>query len=358
MGTDEGRFVSNAGENIDYSGVPNIIIPILISIFIVLNTMIAGVHERKKEIGIYTSVGLAPIHVSFLFITEAIAFAVISVVIGYLIAQTSAAFFAHTTLWEGITVNYSSMAGVGAMLLVMTVVIISSIYPSKLAAQLAIPDVNKTWTLPKPEGNHLSVPLPFLLKEQEQMSIAGFLYGWFQGHQDYSHGIFSTGEVIFCPPTPDPPPSEGQSVRHEEDAEQLDINLHGRSPATADHGNNLSISTVSNAKTIATDVNSKRRQKLLTPRPMLQSRIWLAPFDLGMMQRIFISFESSKADDGYLRITVDIMREAGEADSWLRLNKRFLLELRKQLLIWRSLDNTAKMSYETAMMERMAQCQI
>ena len=336
MGTDEGRFVSNAGESIDYSGVPNIIIPLIISIFIVLNTMIAGVHERKKEIGIYTSVGLAPIHVSFLFITEAIAFAVISVVIGYLIAQTSAAFFAHTTLWEGITVNYSSMAGVGAMLLVMAVVIISSIYPSKLAAQLAIPDVNKTWTLPKPEGNHLSLPLPFLLKEWEQMSIAGFLYRWFQGHEDHSHGIFSTGEVNFCPPTPDSRSNEAKLVG-EEDAGQRDMSA---------------------AKALVTDIEAKVRPKRLASRPVLQSRIWLAPFDLGMMQRILISFESSKADDDYLHITVNIIREAGEADSWLRLNKRFLLELRKQLLIWRSLDETAKVSYETTMVERMARCQI
>ena len=41
-----------------YSGVPNIIIPIIISVFIVLNTMIGSVYERKREIGIYTSVGL------------------------------------------------------------------------------------------------------------------------------------------------------------------------------------------------------------------------------------------------------------------------------------------------------------
>ena len=49
--------------------------------------MIGSVYERKREIGIYTSVGLAPSHVSFLFIAEAMAFAVLSVVLGYLLAQ-------------------------------------------------------------------------------------------------------------------------------------------------------------------------------------------------------------------------------------------------------------------------------
>jgi len=83
----------------------------VISVFIVLNTMIGSVYERKQEIGIYTSVGLAPSHVSFLFIAEALAFAVISVVLGYLLAQTTARLFASTSLWTGITVNYSSIAG-------------------------------------------------------------------------------------------------------------------------------------------------------------------------------------------------------------------------------------------------------
>ena len=93
-----GTYLYNASDAISYSGVPNIMIPLLISIFIVLNTMIGSVYERKREIGIYTSVGLAPSHVSFLFIAEALAFAVISVVLGYLLSQTSAKLFADTAL--------------------------------------------------------------------------------------------------------------------------------------------------------------------------------------------------------------------------------------------------------------------
>ncbi len=143
----------NASDALSYSGVPNILIPIIISICIVLNTMIGSVYERKREIAIYTSVGLAPSHVSFLFIAEAMAFAVLSVVMGYLLAQTSASLFAGTSLWSGITVNYSSLSGVAAMILVILVVLISAIYPSRVAAEIAIPDVNRSWTLPASKGN-------------------------------------------------------------------------------------------------------------------------------------------------------------------------------------------------------------
>ena len=122
-GEKDGVWLYNISDTMNYSGVPNIIIPLLISVLIVLNTMISSVYERKAEIAVYTSVGLAPSHVGFLFVAEAMALAVISVVIGYLVAQVSAAFLSATPLWEGITVNYSSMAGVAAMMLVITVVL-------------------------------------------------------------------------------------------------------------------------------------------------------------------------------------------------------------------------------------------
>ena len=192
-----------------YSGVPNIIIPLAISVFIVLNTMIGAVYERKREIAVYTSVGLAPSHVSFLFIAEALAFAVLSVVFGYLLAQTTAWLFAGTSVWSGITVNYSSMGGVAAMLLVMAVVLLSAIYPSRVAGQIAIPDVNRSWTLPPASGNTLALVFPFLMTYREHRSVGGFLYDFFEGHFDVSHGRFSTSHIdiaFACDIAPDPRP--------------------------------------------------------------------------------------------------------------------------------------------------------
>ena len=156
-GEPRGVFLYNASDTMSYSGMPNIIIPLLISVLIVLNTMISSVYERKREIAVYTSVGLAPSHVSFLFIAEALAFAVLSVVLGYVLAQTSAGLLAETSLWKGITVNYSSTAGVAAMVLVMGVVLLSVIYPSKLASNIAIPDVNRSWTMPETRGDTMDI---------------------------------------------------------------------------------------------------------------------------------------------------------------------------------------------------------
>ncbi len=295
-GNDRGVSVVQASDSMSYSGMPNIIIPLLISILIVLNTMISSVFERKREIGIYTSVGLAPRHVSFLFIAEAMAFAIISVVLGYLLAQTLAGFLAETPLWQGITVNYSSTAGVAAMFLVMAVVLLSVIYPSRVAADIAIPDVNRSWVMPEPEKDTMGLTLPFLMRYHEHHSICGFLYEFFSNHQDVSHGIFSTGPIEIVETCQITAPG----LKHLPMAEDC---LH------------------------------------------IRAKVWLAPFDFGIMQWVDLSFCHAGEGEDFLEISVLLSRRSGEAGVWRRVNTSFVHSLRKQLLIWRSLNETEKEHY-------------
>ncbi|MFZ5571446.1 MAG: FtsX-like permease family protein [Thermodesulfobacteriota bacterium] len=289
----EGRngYLHQGGDAIRYSGSPDIFIPICISILIVLNTMIGSVHERKREIGIYTSIGLAPSHVAFLFIAEALAFAVISVVIGYIVAQISATLFGGISFWSGITVNYSSLSGVAAMLLVVMVVLVSVVYPAKTAASIAIPDVNRSWTLPESRDSVMELSLPFMIQSRELSSVCSHLQAYFKAHQDVSHGLFSTGEMTTVHPEASP-------------------EFHPRPdvPACA----------------------------------QLRQKVWLAPFDFGIMQLVTLSFRSSGSGCGMLEMTVRLERKSGETNAWWRINKVFLNRLRKQLLIWRSLEKDAR----------------
>ncbi len=294
-----GTFLYHSSDTIQYSGVPNIFIPLVISIFIVLNTMIGSVYERRREIGIYTSVGLAPSHVAFLFIAEAMAFAVLSVVLGYLVAQSTAKLFAETTMWSGITVNYSSLAGVAAMILVILVVLISVIYPARVAANIAIPDVNRSWRMPHAKQSVLEITLPFLVKQNERKSLEGFLLSYFAEHQDVSHGLFSTGEIAF----------------------DLDRDSAG-GRATESTGNEVAACF------------------------KLSSLVWLAPFDFGIMQNVEILFCPAEEGSGFLEIRVRLTRKTGEVNAWGRINKTFVNNLRKQLLIWRSMDGWTLAHYE------------
>jgi cell division protein FtsX len=299
-----GTFLYAASDTLGYSGVPNILIPLLISVFIVLNTMISSVYERKREIAIYTSVGLAPSHVSFLFIAEALAFAVLSVVLGYILAQTSASILSGTSLWAGITVNYSSLAGVAAMILVILVVLVSVIYPSRVAAEIAIPDVNRAWKLPKTDGNAMEVMLPVQLKYEEYKGVGGYVFKYLLEHQNVSHGLFSTGDISIASICPI---------------------LHGIGDR-ADECTDDSCCT-------SLCLNFK-------------ARVWLAPFDFGITQKVDVQFCPAPDDPEFLGIKVNLEREAGEANAWRRINKAFLNQMRKQLLMWRSIEKEAQDEYE------------
>ena len=291
-GTEDGVWLFNISDTMSYGGVPNIVVPLLISVLIVLNTMISSVYERKNEIGVYTSVGLAPSHVAFLFVAEAMALAVISVVLGYLLAQVSAALLSATPFWEGITVNYSSMAGVAAMVLVICVVLISVIYPSRVASRIAIPDVKRSFGLPEPVNDTISVTLPFLMKVDEYASIGGFLHAFFSSHQDISHGTFSSGPIEIV--------HACASVKE--------------------------IQSMAQDKAAAADCVHLRAQT------------WLAPFDFGVMQKVDIRFLRSRENKSFLEIELSAKRESGESGQWQRLTKLFVHELRKQLLVWRSME--------------------
>jgi hypothetical protein len=229
------------------------------------------------------------------------ALAVISVVLGYLVAQVSAAVLSSTTFWEGITVNYSSMAGVAAMILVISVVLISVIYPARVAARIAIPDVNRSFSLPEPVQDRITVMLPFFMKYDEHESIGGFLYNYFTGHQDISHGTFSTGHVDLL----------------------------------------YTCATVDEIKQIVDTHHDPCAYHCVH----LQAKVWLAPFDFGIMQQVDVQFCPAQDNATFLEVKLSILRESGEIGQWQRLNKRFVHELRKQLLIWRSMDSAAHESF-------------
>ena len=77
------------------AGIGNLFVPLLIASLIVLNTMLGAVYERSGEIGVYSSVGLAPSHIASLFMAEALVFAIVGAVLGYLVGQTTTLLLAH-----------------------------------------------------------------------------------------------------------------------------------------------------------------------------------------------------------------------------------------------------------------------
>ena len=72
------------------------------------------------------------------------------------------------------------------------------------------------------------------------------------------------------------------------------------------------------------------------------------------MQHVELRFTPAQDEPGFVEIQVVLTRESGESNTWRRINKGFLHTIRRQLLIWRSLDEPAKVHYEQLLAQARA----
>ena len=82
--TEEGVYLAELASYFEGKGLP-ITIPWLIVVLNVVVTMLNSLYERKKEVYIYSSIGMNPSHISGIFIAEAAVIGVLGGGIGYLV---------------------------------------------------------------------------------------------------------------------------------------------------------------------------------------------------------------------------------------------------------------------------------
>jgi ABC-type antimicrobial peptide transport system permease subunit len=286
-GFDNKTFVYSSIGFTSFGGISNILIPILIASLIVLNTMLGSVYERIREIGTYSAVGLAPVHIASLFFAESLVYAILGAVGGYLLGQVILKILLTTGLLKGLVLNYSSLSAVLATIIIVITVLLSTLYPARKASQMAVPDVTRKWILPEPKGDNWEFEFPFTVSEIEVLGLATFLTEYFNSYQDVSLGNFYTN---------------GAKLNYEK------------------------LSSGKNKYTIETT-------------------IWLAPFDLGVSQEFKMVFEPL-GEYNFFTINLYMKRTSGESTDWKRLNRRFLDGIRKQFLIWRTVSSEVKKDYE------------
>ena len=271
------------------SGIGNLFVPILIAALIVLNTMLGAVYERDREIGIYSSVGLAPNHIAALFIAEALVFATVGAVFGYLVGQTVSLTLARYGLLGGMFLNYSSLSAISTTGIVMAVVVLSTLYPARRAAAMSVPDVTRRWRFPEPEGDDWHFDFPFAISAGDAVGICSYLHRVFSSYGEGSVGDFMT--------------------------EAVELRLDG----TAGE-----------------------------PDYRLELMVWLAPYDLGVSQQVSLRMVPTEDIAGIYRIEIHLQRISGDVASWRRLNTGFLDVLRKRFLVWRTLPSEVQEEYLTA----------
>lgn len=276
------RLLVNSVGVASVSGWGSLIVPLLIAGLIVFNTMLGAVYERTQEIGTFNAVGLAPGHVSGLFMAEAVALGVVGTVAGYLLGQGAAQLLAQGGFLPGLELNYSSLGAVLTVGAIALLVVASALYPARMAGRICTPGIERRWKLPGVRGEHLRVQLPFSLARREALGMAAFQAESWAANQEQSIGA---GFYV----------------------EALEVDQVGEQVRVA-------------------------------------ARVWLAPFDQGVVQETAMEIEPG-ADPNYCDIHVDLALAAGDLATWQRVVRTFLDDVRKQFLIWRTLDADSRRYY-------------
>jgi ABC-type antimicrobial peptide transport system permease subunit len=287
VGKDDVVNVYSSIGSTSIGGAGNFLIPILVAAMIVLNTMMGAVHERFREISVYSSVGLAPSHIASLFLAESSVFATIGAVLGYLVGQSLTLVLSNFDIMAGLSLNYSSLSAIWSVVVVMATVFLSTAYPAKKAADMAVPDVGREWKFPEPDGDDWSFDFPFTIGSVEVLGMYTYLTKVFESYEEGSLGAFVTENVKLT------------SVKDDQGALRYQISM----------------------------------------------MTWLAPYDLGISQKVSLSAAPAEDEHALYAVWVDIHRESGDVASWQRINRRFLSVLRKRFLVWRTLSQQLKDEY-------------
>jgi hypothetical protein len=260
------------------SGARDLLVPVLLGGMIIFATMLGSVSDREREIYTFSSLGLAPAHVASLFFAEAAIYAVVGGMGGYLLGQVVARLLGYLAAlgWMSVpSMNYSSTNAIVTVLIVMGTVLISTIYPAMKASRSANPGIQRSWKIPHPKGDLYDLMFPFTVSAYDIIGVVSFLKEHFDNYSDTSLGVFASMSAgIF---------------------RQTDNDMLG-----------------------------------------FKATVALAPFDLGVTQNFALLSQPSEIE-GIDEVRILIYRLSGAQGDWQRSNRVFINELRKQLLIWRSL---------------------
>ena len=277
---------------IEASGFRDLIIPVVLGGLIIFATMLGSVADREREIYAFSSLGLAPAHVAMLFFAESSVYAVVGGMGGYLLGQVAAktlSFLSSLGFFSVPPMNFSSMNAIVTIFVVMGIVILSTIYPAMKAAKSANPGIQRTWRLPNPVGDVFDISFPFTVSEYDLTGVVSYLKEHFESFSDTSIGVFAT----------------------------MDCHI----------------------------IRQKENDML-----GFSANVALSPFDLGIEQNFILLSQPSDVE-GINEVRILLKRTSGTYGDWKRANRVFINDLRKQFLIWRTIDEEVTQHYRESTIE-------
>jgi len=252
-------------------------VPFLIASFMVLIVMVGAVYERAREIAVLGAVGLAPSQVGGMFFAEAGVYAIISAVIGYLVGITGTNVLVATgSMPEGFIPSFASTYVIFVILLCLGATLGSTLYPVRMASRITTPSLERKWRITfKPRGDEWVIPMPFTSSNREATGILAYMDEYFQAHKvEHSGAVFVVRESTMT--------EEGETMS-------------------------------------------------------VEAMVILPPYDAHIRQRVRVVATTTAGRKDRMRFGVEIKRETGMREPWVRSNYAFADAIRHQLLLWRAL---------------------
>ncbi len=207
--------------------------------------------------------------------------------VGYLMGQIISKVLQLTGALSGIGLNYSAGTTIFVTLLTMFIVLSSTFYPARQAFLAAIPDARKDNDEPDDSEvtEHISLYLPFVATPSSVLAMQAYMYEYLDCLQGVTVGQLAIDNLT------------------------ASIDRVG--------GKNI---------------------------PVLRFRAWLAPFDLGISHDAELRIVY-REDRDIFQYHLTAQRFSGDQQNWRRLTPRFILTIRKQLLMWRILSAEMQENY-------------
>lgn len=275
----------SVGLQVTLLGAESQVVPIAIVCLSLVNMLFGSVYERRGEIATYSTVGLSPFDISFMFLAETMVFGIVGSVTGFVSGLLSIKVI--TTIFPvTLFLDFSSKWVWVVVLITMGVIFGSSLYPVLMVAKLVTPSLKRKWELTtKPIGDVWEIPLPFYVgREEEAKEFVAFMHEYVDAH---------LGEAV-----------------------AIDFSVKELRVVEGEEGG--------------------------VPYMGLTAEARIPPYDLNVAQRadIRLKFHQKRWE-----LALILKRTSGPDDVWVRLNRNFIDLMRKQMLLWRTVAPDDRIKY-------------
>lgn len=265
-----------------YGGFTAVLVVLIITALAILNTMLHRAQVERNDIFVYSALGLPPSGGYIMFLTESLVYAVSGATIGLLAGlYLNKVMLDLGLLPPEFKFNFSGSFILLSVGVIIVTIFLSSIYPARMVSRIITPSLERKW---KPPTKPRGDVWQFTLPVSFSPSEA-------------------LGFLVF-----------------------LDEYFRGSGAATANYRV---------LEDPVLDLSSR----------LLRLKVKLAPFEVALAQEVMMNVAPMDKEGRRVVINVTLRRTLGNYRQWVAGAYKFTDDIRKQMLVWRSLSPREQRKY-------------